>query len=98
MQPALDLFLGLDHRSSQDGISTSGNCGDAKIKPLIETFDAEMLELDARCCGWVLARAHAKASEVAELPGILAPVTPSTKRWAISRWLMLTKLRRTTPS
>jgi hypothetical protein len=34
---------------------------DAKIKPLVETFDAEMLDVYAQACGWVLARAHAKA-------------------------------------
>ena len=37
---------------------------DAKIKPLIETFDAEMLNVYSMACGWVLARAHAKASEI----------------------------------
>ena len=37
---------------------------DAKIKPLVETFDAEMLDAYAQACGWVLARAHAKASEI----------------------------------
>jgi sugar/nucleoside kinase (ribokinase family) len=33
---------------------------DAKIKPLIETFDSEMLTVYAGMCGRVLARAHAK--------------------------------------
>jgi len=37
---------------------------DAKIKPLVETFDADMLDVYAQACGWVLARAHAKASEI----------------------------------
>jgi DNA-binding IclR family transcriptional regulator len=30
----------------------------------VETFDAEMLDVYAQACGWVLARAHAKASEI----------------------------------
>ena len=37
---------------------------DAKIKPMIETFNAEMLEVYAKTCGWALARAHAKISEI----------------------------------
>jgi uncharacterized protein (DUF2252 family) len=63
MQPASDLFLGW----------VTGRAGrhlyfrqlrDAKIKPQIETFDAEMLDTYAGACGWVLARAHAKASTI----------------------------------
>jgi hypothetical protein len=37
---------------------------DAKIKPLVETFDAEMLDVYAMACGWVLARAHSRGSEI----------------------------------
>jgi hypothetical protein len=37
---------------------------DAKIKPMIETFNAEMLEVYAKTCGWALARAHAKIGEI----------------------------------
>ena len=37
---------------------------DAKIKPLVETFNAKMLDVYAQACGWALARAHAKASEI----------------------------------
>jgi len=31
---------------------------------LVETFDAEKLDVYATICGWVLARAHSKASEI----------------------------------
>ena len=34
---------------------------DAKIKPMVETMDAIALTHYAKVCGWVLARAHAKA-------------------------------------
>lgn len=60
MQPATDVFLGW----------TSGMMGrqgyvrqlrDAKIKPLVETMDLHTLTGYAEMCGWVLARAHAKA-------------------------------------
>jgi len=37
---------------------------DAKIKPLVEAFNTEMLKVYAMACGWVLARAHSKASEI----------------------------------
>ncbi len=37
---------------------------DAKIKPLVETFNGDVLDIYAMACGWVLARAHAKVSEV----------------------------------
>ena len=37
---------------------------DAKIKPLVEAFNAEMLDVYAMACGWVLARAHSRASEM----------------------------------
>jgi hypothetical protein len=37
---------------------------DAKIKPIVETFNAEMLEVYSRTCGWALARAHSKISEI----------------------------------
>lgn len=60
MQPATDVFLGW----------TTGVMGkqgyvrqlrDAKIKPLVEAMDLETLTGYANMCGWVLARAHAKA-------------------------------------
>jgi len=63
MQPVSDIFLGWT-------TAPNGRCfyvrqlHDAKIKPLVETFDAEMLDVYAQACGWVLARAHAKASKI----------------------------------
>jgi uncharacterized protein DUF2252 len=37
---------------------------DAKIQPLIETFNAEMLDFYAMMCGWILGRGDAKVSKV----------------------------------
>ena len=34
---------------------------DAKVKPLVETFDRAMLETYSKACGWALARAHGRA-------------------------------------
>jgi hypothetical protein len=31
---------------------------------MVETFNAEMLEVYAKTCGWALARAHSKISEI----------------------------------
>ncbi|RST87408.1 DUF2252 domain-containing protein [Aquibium carbonis] len=60
MQPATDVFMGWTS-------GVKGRMGyvrqlrDAKIKPLVETLDAGLLTLYGQLCGWVLARAHAKA-------------------------------------
>jgi uncharacterized protein (DUF2252 family) len=63
MQPASDIFLGW--LTGVEGRQLYvRQLRDAKIKPLVETFDAEMLEIYAAMCGWVLARAHAKVSEI----------------------------------
>jgi uncharacterized protein (DUF2252 family) len=70
MQPASDLFLGW----------VTGGKGrhfyvrqlrDVKLSPLVETWDAEMLTIYARACGWVLARAHAKAGGPWAISGYL---------------------------
>jgi hypothetical protein len=63
MQPASDIFLGwvTAHNGPQFYVR---QLRDAKIKPLVETFNAEMLDVYAMACGWVLARAHAKVSEI----------------------------------
>ena len=63
MQPASDIFLGwvtaLNGRQYY-----VRQLHDAKIKPLVEMFNAEMLDVYAMACGWVLARAHSRASEM----------------------------------
>jgi uncharacterized protein (DUF2252 family) len=63
MQPASDIFLGWLTGPNERQFYVR-QLRDAKIKPLIETFDAEILEVYAGACGWVLARAHAKVSEI----------------------------------
>ena len=63
MQPASDIFLGWVTGANGRQFYIR-QLRDAKIKPLVETFDAEMLDAYAQACGWVLARAHAKASEI----------------------------------
>jgi uncharacterized protein (DUF2252 family) len=62
MQPASDIFLGWLTAPNGRQFYVR-QLRDAKIKPIVETFNTETLEAYARGCGWVLARAHAKASE-----------------------------------
>ncbi|HEV2100056.1 MAG TPA: DUF2252 domain-containing protein [Stellaceae bacterium] len=70
MQPSSDLFLGW-------GVGPEGRhfyirqLRDVKLSPLVETYDAEMLSIYAQACGWVLARAHAKAGDPWAISGYL---------------------------
>jgi hypothetical protein len=70
MQPASDLFLGWV-------IGPEGRhfyirqLRDAKLSPLVETYDAEMLSIYGKACGWALARAHAKAGDPWIISGYL---------------------------
>jgi uncharacterized protein (DUF2252 family) len=63
MQPASDIFLGWVTAPNSRQFYVR-QLRDAKIKPMVETFDAEMLDVYAMACGWVLARAHSKVSEI----------------------------------
>jgi hypothetical protein len=70
MQPVSDIFLGWVNGPTGRQFYVR-QLRDAKIKPLIETFDLELLEAYAMACGWVLARAHAKAGEISTIAGYL---------------------------
>lgn len=70
MQSASDLFLGW----------TKGRLGrhfyvrqlkDMKIKPLVELFTPSVMAEYAELCGWVLAHAHARSGEPAQISGYL---------------------------
>jgi Uncharacterized protein conserved in bacteria (DUF2252) len=63
MQPASDIFLGWVTAPNGRQFYVR-QLGDAKIKPLVQTFNAEMLNVYSMACGWVLARAHSKVSEI----------------------------------
>lgn len=63
MQPASDIFLGWVTAPNGRQFYVR-QLHDARIKPLVETFNTETLDAYAQACGWVLARAHAKASEI----------------------------------
>jgi len=70
MQPASDIFLGwFTNRLGKDMYVRQ--LRDAKIKPLVETFDLETLTAYAVVCGWTLARSHAKAGDALRISGYL---------------------------
>jgi hypothetical protein len=70
MQPTTDVFMGW----FTGGLGRHGyvrQLRDAKIKPLVETFDAETLSVYGTACGWALARAHAKGGDETTISGYL---------------------------
>jgi uncharacterized protein (DUF2252 family) len=70
MQPASDLFLGwaTGPKGRQFYLR---QLRDVKLSALVETYDAEMLSVYGKACGWVLARAHAKAGDPWTISGYL---------------------------
>jgi uncharacterized protein (DUF2252 family) len=71
MQPVADILLGWVTVKASGIPFYVRQLRDAKIKPLVETFDDELLRIYAKACGAVLGRAHAKGGEVAEIAGYL---------------------------
>ncbi len=69
-QPASDMFLGWFTGPAGNHFYVR-QLRDVKIKVLIETFDCDQLMSYAKNCGWVLARAHAKAGPSGQIAGYL---------------------------
>jgi uncharacterized protein (DUF2252 family) len=69
MQAASDIFLGWVTAPAGDFYVRQ--LRDAKISPLVETFDAEAFATFARLCGRNLARAHAKSGDAVTLSAYL---------------------------
>jgi uncharacterized protein (DUF2252 family) len=69
MQAASDLFLGWTGGRGRDFYVRQ--LRDVKVKPVIEAADAARLMRYAQWCGWALARAHAKSSEIGAIAGYL---------------------------
>jgi len=70
MQSASDVFLGWTE-GRQGRHYYIRQLRDAKIKFAIETFGSAEMMLFAECCGWTLARAHARSGEPALIAGYL---------------------------
>ena len=73
MQPTSDVFLGWVTVAGPQGHKQFyvRQLRDAKIKPVVETMDSEILSIYAKACGRVLARAHAKTGDQATISGYL---------------------------
>jgi uncharacterized protein (DUF2252 family) len=69
-QPASDLFLGWATGAEGRQFYVR-QLRDVKLSPLVETYDAEMLAVYGKLCGWALARAHAKAGDPWAISGYL---------------------------
>lgn len=70
MQPASDIFLGwVTGRHGRQFYLRQ--LRDVKLSPMVETFDAGLLETYGELCGWALARAHAKAGDPWSIGGYL---------------------------
>ena len=100
MQPASDLFLGWATGPKGRHFYLR-QLRDVKLSPLVETYDAEMLSIYAKACGWVMARAHAKAGIPGRSAAILASRRSSTRRWGNLQLTMRTRrsatMRRSRP-
>jgi hypothetical protein len=70
MQPASDVFLGWMTAPAGRQFYVR-QLSDVKLSALVEAYDAEMLTIYAKACGWVLARAHAKAGDPWAISGYL---------------------------
>jgi uncharacterized protein (DUF2252 family) len=70
MQPASDLFLGWATGPKGRHFYLR-QLRDVKLSPLVETYDAGMLSIYGKACGWVLARAHAKGGDPWTISGYL---------------------------
>jgi hypothetical protein len=70
MQASSDIFLGWVTGREGRQIYVR-QLRDAKIKPLVETFDRGMLEIYGKACGWALARAHGRAGQPWLISGYL---------------------------
>jgi uncharacterized protein (DUF2252 family) len=70
MQSASDIFLGWSTGMEGRQIYVR-QLRDTKIKPMVETFNHSALEIYGQVCGWVLARAHGRASHPWLISGYL---------------------------
>jgi uncharacterized protein (DUF2252 family) len=70
MQSSSDIFLGWVQGLEGRQLYVR-QLRDAKIKPLVETFDAAMMSTYGEACGWVLAQAHGRASHPWLISGYL---------------------------
>jgi uncharacterized protein (DUF2252 family) len=70
MQSASDIFLGWSETMDGHDFYVR-QLNDAKLKPLVESFDAITMEDYGVLCGWVLAHAHARSGDASMISGYM---------------------------
>ena len=70
MQSASDIFLGWTEGRERRQFYIR-QLRDAKMKPLVETFNASDMSVFAEWCGYSLARSHARSGDAAMISGYL---------------------------
>ena len=70
MQSASDVFLGWT-KGWEGRHFYVRQLKDMKLKPMVEIFSKSIMTQYAKCCGWVLARAHARSGQPALISGYL---------------------------
>jgi uncharacterized protein (DUF2252 family) len=70
MQAASDLFLGWTHGHAGRHFYVR-QTRDVKVRPTVEIYRPKVLSLYGEACGWVLARAHARTGDPAQLAAYL---------------------------
>jgi len=72
MQSASDVFLGWFKGAGKLGRHFYvRQLRDVKLKPKVEVFNSSFMIMFGECCGWTLARAHARSGEPAMIGGYL---------------------------
>jgi len=72
MQSASDVFLGWFKGTGKLGRHFYvRQLRDVKLKPKVEVFNSSFMVQFGECCGWTLARAHARSGEPAMIGGYL---------------------------
>jgi uncharacterized protein (DUF2252 family) len=70
MQSASDIFLGWSETEAGRQFYVR-QLNDAKLKPMVDTFDEITMEDYGRLCGWVLAHAHARSGDASMISGYM---------------------------
>ncbi len=70
MQSASDIFLGW-YRGPNGRDFYIRQLRDAKISPIVEDWDANLLREYGRLCAWALAKAHARSGDAAKISGYM---------------------------
>lgn len=74
MQSASDIFLGWTTGANGRDFYVR-QLRDVKLSAIIEDWDGELLREYGKLCGWVLAKAHARSGDAAQIAGYMGSAT-----------------------